>query len=507
MRKNLFGLDEEDPNQDEQDLSDESDSADESPVDETPAPDAPDEPDENDEVDKELEDNEAMGENESEKKPLPQEIASRSNDMLKEMTPEEPAMPPVSANDQLSKYQNYINEYKKLQDQRSKGDLVNTLLAASGKIGQSMAGKYSGNFTPDQSGINMLQKMNERPVQDFEQRQVVQSRGMQLQGEMDSHDPNSPQSRLVRKYVEQRLGLVLDPNVSAADAQMLLKTVGRPVQTKYQKVNGTVTDPVTGEEKRISAIFDPGTGTYKDPNSGAALPGFLAEGLNPFQVVKGEHGEQELFNKSRGRAPKPINEANNFEPNAKPSEIYAQLRPEDRKYINDKITPAFQKATEKTRQRLTHVPVIMKRLQEAQVNPAALPQLKAEMARFDVGDQRLAVQEFNMFAQRQGYKGYSDWLQAHTQGTITPDFAKQMGHAVMSVDSSLRDELSKEAEKHADLLSKRLPKNVDPKLIAPLIYGGYKSSKKVVKKGYNEQTNQTELIYDDNSTEIVNGKR
>lgn len=164
----------------------------------------------------------------------------------------------------LSQYQDYMNQYQQLQNQQRKSDLVNGLIAAGGKVGQSIAGKYSGNFVPDQTGNQMLAKMAERPTQQFELGQAVQGRGMQLQSEMAANDPNSPQSKLVRSYVEKRLGLKLDDDVSASDAQMLLKTVGRPVQETMRFVNLTNTNPdspdygktIMGKLSRTGAMYD-----------------------------------------------------------------------------------------------------------------------------------------------------------------------------------------------------------------------------------------------------------
>src|ERR1019366_8945182 len=115
-------------------------------------------------------------------------------------------------------------------------------------------------------------------------------------------------------------------------------------------------------------------------DTGKALPGFLAEGLNPFgTTVNPNTGQRELFNKSRGTTTNmntgqaPVGQAST------PQEVNAELDPITRKELNDKVTPAFNKETEKIQQRLNHVPVILQRLEAAQQNPAALPQLKAEM--------------------------------------------------------------------------------------------------------------------------------
>lgn len=220
-------------------------------------------------TEKELADSE-----DSDLKPVDQDINDESDDMLANIKPQDkanlnqevsPSVPSNnSGNPKLDRFQDYINQYKKLQDQQRKGDLVNGLIAAGGKIGQSIAGKYSGDFVPDQTGNQMLAKMNERPLQQFEQGQIVQGRGMQLQSEIAANDPASPQSRLVRDYVEKRLGLKLNDDVSAADAQMLLKTIGKPTQESMRFVNLTNTNKnspdygktILGKLSKSGAMFD-----------------------------------------------------------------------------------------------------------------------------------------------------------------------------------------------------------------------------------------------------------
>lgn len=469
---------------------------------------------------KEIDDSEATAEDEVKKKPIKQEIDEEADDLMgqlpakKEASPapevDEDGLVPSKPKSSLDRYQEFINEYKRLQANRQKSDLVAGLAAAGGKIGQSMAGKYSGNFTPDPAGPNLIRQMGERPVQDFEQNQVVQGRQMALKGSMDAADPASPQSKMVRDYVNQRLGMNLPDTVSAADAQMLLKTVGRPTIAKYQKVNGSYTDD-EGVMHRVSASFDPQTHSYIDVNGKKLPDNFIAEGLNPFQNnIDPNTGEQRLLNKSRGTiSPVGPSKAPALAGAQTPNEVYATISPEVRKELNNKIAPEFNKATEKTRQRLTHVPVIMQRLQEAQTNPAALPQLKAELARFDVGDQRLAQQEFNMFGQRMGYQGVKDWLEAHSTGTISKDFADSMAQAIGHVSEDLKGEMNDQAEERAKQLVARLPdeaKDVDPAKIAPLIYGGYKPKEEKVKVR-NVQTGQEGYIPKKNLKKAIASKK
>ena len=440
-----------------------------------------------DETDKEYDASEEIA---KEAQPLEEDAKDLRQPAAPPELPKEESSPEST---QLNRYQKFINEYKALQDQRKQGMKTAGLLEAGGRIGSALAGANNAFSKPtfDPAIYEHMRQRANLPVNDFEQGQIVQGRGMQLQQTVDANDPASPQSKLTRDFLKTKLGINLPDNVSAADAQMLLKTVGKPVQKGFQKVNGTWTDE-KGEHKNGSAIFDPASGQYLHPDTHQPIPGFHAESLNPYQtVINPNTGERELFNKSVGGAPTPITTGKSDLLSAakNPNEVYAALTPDVRKELQNKIAPDFNKSTEKTRQRLTHVPVIIQRLKDAQSNPAALPQLKAELARFDVGDQRLAQQEFNMFGQRMGYKGIQDWLNAHSTGTISPDFAASMGQAIQNVAGDLGNELNEEAEKRANLVINRLPKEkqVKPELIAPLIYGGYKPKA----QGSDEEVRQT----------------
>lgn len=201
-----------------------------------------------------------------------QKALSEAAPELKDDSSDELAPPIKSSNSQLDKFQQYMADYKKLQDQRRNADLVNGLIAAGGKIGQSIAGKYSGNFNPDQSGNQILAKMAERPVQDFEQKQIVQSRGMQLQSETESHDPESRVSEAYRNYFIQRIlpkdkdgkpDVSMFPNIqqySASDVQNLLKMVGKPVQEKATQV--PLVNQKTGE--KVTGVWHPVHQTFTD---------------------------------------------------------------------------------------------------------------------------------------------------------------------------------------------------------------------------------------------------
>lgn len=214
-------------------------------------------------TDNEVEASEDIAKEELAKKSISQEINENADELLATLKPGQQSTEiPVEPPSRLDRYQNFINEYRKLQDQRKNSDLVAGLMASGGKIGQSMAGKYSGKFDPDMSGVNLIKQMGERPVQDLEQQQIVSSRGIQLQGLQNANDPKSPQSRLIRDYLKTRLGIELGDDVSAADAQMLLKTIGKPASGSKQFQTKAVYNPTT---KTVEMrVFDTSTGKLVD---------------------------------------------------------------------------------------------------------------------------------------------------------------------------------------------------------------------------------------------------
>lgn len=207
----------------------------------------------------------------SEPKEGPAEKApSKESDLMQQLAMIKAAQAPQHP--PLNQYQDFLKQYQALQHQRQNSDLVAGLAAAGGKIGQSMAGRFSGNFTPDPTGPNLIRQMGERPVQDFEQAQVVQGRGMQLQSQMAASDPTSPQSRLVRDYLNKRLGVTLPDDVSANDAMMLMKTMGKPQTTHFSQL--PMVNKNSGE--KLQATFNPTTQQFE---SGGRI-------LNPQEWVR-----------------------------------------------------------------------------------------------------------------------------------------------------------------------------------------------------------------------------
>ena len=214
------------------------------------------------EVDKEVQDIEDSEKEFATRETLPEEINRNADELLASLSPEETLLSKLetlkqdkSTPSKIEKYRDYLDQYRDLQRKRSNMDLVSGLAAAGAQIGQAMAGKHSGEFKPDMSGVQVLQQLANRPVSDFEQRQVVQNRGLQLQQSINSADPDSAQSKLIRDYLNQRIpGINLGDDVSANDAMILIKAIGRPSQQKAGQVVRTF-NPQTGQVEL--KVFDP----------------------------------------------------------------------------------------------------------------------------------------------------------------------------------------------------------------------------------------------------------
>ncbi len=219
-------------------------------------------------TEKEAEKADIVGETEAEKKPVSRDISENADEIMSGLPSEE--MPsPVQVPSQLSKFQDYMKQYSQLRDQQRKSDLVAGLATAGGQIGQAMAGKYSGHFVPDESGIKVLQAQANRPIQQFEQGLAIEKAGQGINATRAAQDPTSPQSRMVRQYINQKFGSIdpvtgkqtglhLDDDVSAADAQMFLKAIGRPgteKATNVPLVNQKTGEKVTGIWHPIQQMF------------------------------------------------------------------------------------------------------------------------------------------------------------------------------------------------------------------------------------------------------------
>lgn len=238
---------------------------------------------------------EEVNDNEDEGKDLA-ETHDRAEELHRLINPEPKAE--TGPKSKLDQYQDYMNEYRRLQDNRRKSDNLAGFLAAGDKIGQSMAGKYSGNFKPDLTGIEMMKQQANQPVQDLETQQAVSSRGLQLQGMQNSYDPASPQSQMVRQYLNNGIfkATPLPDTVSAADAAMLMKSVGKPQATHLSQL--PMVNQQTGE--KTMAIFNPSQGIFTSIDGNPLGSGWVRD-YRAQNVTDPATGEKMAFSGGTGK--------------------------------------------------------------------------------------------------------------------------------------------------------------------------------------------------------------
>jgi hypothetical protein len=445
---------------------------------------------------------------------LPQEVEptqDQSNDDLdKELAQNEPLVLPVDASKPRGSQPSIVElmqQYKALQDQRSKGDLVAGLAAAGAKIGQSMAGRYSNNFKPDLSGSELIQNMANRPVTDFEQKQIVQGRAEQLQSEISANDPNSPQSKLVREYLKQRipgLSQYITDDMSASDAQNLIKQIGRQQIQHYQKGVGTAT--VNGQKQRVQASFDPVTASWID-NQGNRLPDFIQEGLTPLQFTKDSKGNIVQLNKSSsavGQPPRVVSSSAYAPVESMTPEQVASFRPDknQQKALDDE-QKRIDGITKDTRQGLNAATNLENAIDTGSKFQGSI--LKTSVPHMVGFNGRMSPLEQNMWTGSQSVLGRLQQL------------------ASTASDSELSDENKAEAKKLIQLYRQGVSQNLGqindgaqtklqnvysiPKSFSAKTMSVPSPAKVIASKGYNKDTNKTFLQYTDGTNEIVDGKR
>lgn len=212
--------------------------------------------DPNDEEDKSVQDTEYPFSQDSENVDLQPEINSEVDSFSPEYKASENMaqnLQPQEANPNLQKYQDYLSQYKQLQDTAGKKETMLNALGGLQTIGASLAGKGYGNI-PDTSNLEPIRKSIQSAPQEFEQAQKVQATGLSLDDETQARDPNSQISQTYRKYANEKLKINFDPNTSAYDMMKLLKSAGRPAQNAKGQVVRTF-NPVTQQVEM--QVFDP----------------------------------------------------------------------------------------------------------------------------------------------------------------------------------------------------------------------------------------------------------
>jgi hypothetical protein len=353
-----------------------------------------------------------------------------------------------------SKYEDLVNQYQNLIDQRRRADTTNALVQAGSKIGQSMAGKYSGNFVPDPSQAKVLGDLANRPVTDFEQGLAVQGTGMKLAAEMAASDPNSPQSKLVRDYLNKRLGLTLGPDVSANDAAMLMKTIGRPQQTKFSQL--PMVNKQTGE--KIMGTYNPTTNTFQDTN-GTPLDGRQWVRDYRAQVTTDPNtGEKVGFSGGTGAITGPLTGVKAI-PQAtipggpEPELTEDSLNPRQKKIIHDERN-AFQKDSKAERNNLTVANKLVNLLQQGDPeDPKNMIEIERNMNTLSGASGRVPLDQLNKSGGVQSFEArLNQAIQTAKSGGLTEENKDFLLDTAKRMQGAAQQNIQAYAEPHLNAL-------------------------------------------------------
>lgn len=426
----------------------------------------------------------------------------------------------------LDNYKETLEQYRRLQEQRHKGDLVAGLAAAGAQIGQGFAGRASGQFKPDLTGYNVLQQMANRPVSDFEQNQIVQGRGMQLQGQTNSMDPDSQQSKLIRQYLNERLfkDNPLPDTVSAADAMLLMKTVGRPQTTHLSQL--PMVNQQTGA--KTMAIFNPTLGTFTDTAGNALGDGWVRD-YRAQSFVDPATQERLSFSGGTGKVAgaltgpgvnRPGVPATNGE--NKPVELTRTMLTAQQAKEMDHTRDKFISEVKDDRNAINSADRVINVLDKGdQLGGDILGELRDQMSRAFGQKGHITDAQMGRILGREDWKSkFDNAISVAMTGKLDDEnrqFLKDVMTAIRDQNQLFVTNKSKVYSNNLFNDFKMAPNlqkaHLTPDSINKLI--GVEAAaassgapqKQVVKKGYNSKTDQTQLIYSDGTKEIVDGRR
>lgn len=443
----------------------------------------------------------------------PEDQEQAKDDELGEQLDEEPA--PVD------KYKKFLEDYKKLQDQRHKDLRNNGILQGVNQIAQGIAARKVPGYKVDNSGLaRMGEQLANRPVEDFEQKQIVQGRQLGLQSDMAAHDAKSPQSVMVRQYLTQKLGMQLPETVSAADAMMLMKTMGKPQTTHFAQL--PVTNQQTGE--KTMAIFNPTTGTFASADGRPLGPEWVRD-YRAQSFTDPRTGERTGFSGGTGKTTGPLTGPGVNTPMA-PAPQAGQSAPLDRTMLTaqqakqlDHTRDTFLKEVKNDRASVNSADRVMQVLE----NGGNLGDLPAEEQ--DQMSRAFGQSGHITDSQMGRVLGRSDWrsrmenaLSLGFQGKLTDENRQFLMDVMKTIKEQNQNFISNKAKVYSSNLAndyKSSPNlkqyNVTPdsvnKLLSVEQAASSSATKPVLQKAYNKQKNQTWVKYSDGSTEILDGKK
>lgn len=392
-----------------------------------------------------------------------------------------------------------VDALKKAQaDRNSRNDMADIQHSAA-LIGESFSGIENKDL---RSMSENTRKRADESTKDFT-----------AQVEIQKKDPKSAVSQGYKQFLEQQMGIKLGGDVSAADIEpFLTASMKKQVQAKaFQQ--GFV------DENGNKLVFNPNTGKYENSGLKAADQMFqVRDPLTSSVQLLGRRAKPGggLDVKGVIGAPK---EATGEETSG--HDIYSTLPDKERTKV-DKTKELFLKDTTDDRNAVVAAGGIKTMLQSGEeMGGDVLRAIQNQLARANGEKGAMTEQDVN------GFGGKADLMSRFTRavsmaatGQMTDSDREFLSKLSDVMERRANDYINKQSQVYSDNISTvsglddnkartllGVEKTMTSNRNKPKQDAKAPAGKKIVKKGYNSSTDETQLIYDDGSKEIKKGKQ
>lgn len=401
-----------------------------------------------------------------------------------------------------------LREAQEARDREMRGLAI--VEAAQG-ISSAVAKGYGGEVADNSKQFENFRKMAGSRVSNIKERADAQDskrkaliEEIKSSDEVTKRDPSSRVSELMRKLAEKR-GLKVPNDANAADLEDILTKIEKPTSVGKRYQFGYMTDPDTGKVVQVK----------KDTQTGEITATDQLAGFAPKVVRDVRTKEDKVFTPAMGAITSSLTgpkKPGDLTKKRTPFEIKEQL---NNKQIEElgKVKDQFMKETDNDRNTIEQVANADTLINEALENPSAAQTLGAFIAKTFQGN-KLTDKDVELYT---GQKGVLNKLQDFAAENISGTISQDKADNIRKTLNVYKDAMEKSLEVKSKQLSTTYSQSIDPELkmgadeISPLIWspGSNRSSsqKTIVKKGYNPKTNQTQIMYNDGSKEIVEGRR
>lgn len=381
--------------------------------------------------------------------------------------------------DNRSEKSRLLDEYRELLAQRQQKQKELNVLAGANQISQAIAGRYSGNYTPDMTGIKLLQEQANQPVEDYTLAAKQDKLDTELRDMDKLRDPSSSTSQFYRLMAKQK-GLAVEDDMSAWDLSQMSKAMGSSTSRPFIPRN--FIDRATGNV--VSGRYDMTTGQYSD------AAGNVYTDVIPYNapILVEDKKTQEKFLLERGTGQKtgvtgPSITKEELTKPASPKTTFKQLNAKDQSRL-DEESKAFSTETKDIRESYDKIDALVEqKIDLATKNELAASQLGAEVATiFENG--RLTDEDVLRYTRRPAIiSRLQDGIKTLASGTITKDKAKELKETLTVYKEALNENLRERADQKASTLLNKLSTDVDPKNLSSLIYSPLPSNSSVKVRG------------------------